>query len=418
MKKFVVIFLAVLLVMALAAPAMAAATCYFSGPDTVRAGDTFTVTFYAGGDVTAANGTVVFDDSQLTLQGYTPTMGGTWASEFSGNTFLFYDNSLENPLGSGKALFKATFRVNENLAPGTTVSITATGVTLSNQHGDLYSGSVQWSKDVAEPLSDNADLATLTVSNATITPAFDPAVTEYRTSVPYETSKLQISATAAHSGAKVTVGETYLAANATTDVTVTVTAENGTTKTYHIYATRPQDPNYKPSEISTLESLEVEGFLLSAPFSAEQPDYAVYLPNVVESVRVIAKTTDSKAKVEIPAIENIPVGKTTYEVVVTAENGDIRIYTVTTFRAEPFVGPYADPEPTEPATEPTEPATEPVTEPAEETTEAPTVPTSAASPNSSDSKTGKSALGILWPLSVLAAFLGGFVAPMLLRKKK
>ena len=74
--------------------------------------------------------------------------------------------------------------------------------------------------------------------------------------------------------------------------------------------------------------------------------------------------------------------------------------------------------PTEPATEPTEPATEPATGPAEETTEAPTVPTSAASPNSSDSKTGKSFIGILWPLSVLAAFLGGFAAPMLLRKRK
>lgn len=414
MKKNVVFFLvALLLVTLLAVPAMAAGSCYMTGPDVVRAGDTVTVTFYAGGGIYGGSGSVSYD-SGLTLQGYTPKLGGNWAVEFNGNSFVFYDNSMSNPLNGTAAIFSATFQVNADVAPGTSLSISANNVVLSDGQSDQAMGGAGWSKNVAEPLSDNADLATLTVSNATVTPAFDPAVTEYRTSVPYETSKLQISATAAHSGAKVTVGETYLAANATTDVTVTVTAENGTTKTYHIYAARPQDPNYKPSEISTLESLEVEGFLLSAPFSAEQPDYAVYLPNVVESVRVIAKTTDSKAKVEIPTIENIPVGKTTYEVVVTAENGDVRIYTVTTFRAEPFVGPYADPEPTEPATEPTEPATEP----AEETTEAPTVPTSAASPNSSDSKTDKSALGILWPLSVLVAFLGGFVVPMLLRKRK
>lgn len=412
MKKNVVFFLvALLLVTLLAVPAMAAGSCYMTGPDVVRAGDTVTVTFYAGGGIYGGSGSVSYD-SGLTLQGYTPKLGGNWAVEFNGNSFVFYDNSMSNPLNGTAAIFSATFQVNADVAPGTSLSISANNVVLSDGQSDQAMGGAGWSKNVAEPLSDNADLATLTVSNATITPGFAAGVTEYRASVPFETGKLQVSATAAHPGAKVTVGNTNLAVNSTTDVTVTVTAENGTTKTYHIYVSRPQDPNYKPSEISTLESLEVEGFLLSSPFSEERLDYAVYLPNVVESIRVIAKTTDSKAKVAIPTIENIPVGKTTYEVVVTAENGNIQTYTITTFRAEPFEGPYAEPEPTEPA--PTQPATEPtepVTEPATEPTQAPTEPTSP------DSEDGMSGVAV-WLLCLPVAFLSGVLIPTPLRKRK
>ena len=406
MKKIVVAFLAVALLLALAAPAMAAASCYFSGPKEVRAGETITLTFYADGNVTGINGSISYDAAKLTLKEYKPLIGGTWAVEFAGNNFICYDNSMENPLGGGKAIFSATFQVSAELTPGTEVVVTASGVTMSNSQGDEYSGSVQWSTNLSQPKSDNANLAALTLSNATISPAFDPNVTEYKTSVPFEVSTLKLSAAAAHAGAKVSIGNTALAENATSDVTITVTAENGATKVYHIYTWRPADPNYEPSEVSTLQSLEAEGFLLSPVFVPEQMDYAVYLPNEVQTLKLTAKPTDAKAKVEIPTIENIPLGKNTYEVVVTAENGNIRIYTVTTFRAEPFQGPYVTPEETEPATEPT---TEPTAEPTE--TEAPT--TQPAPSNSGTQSSGKNT-GLLWILSVVAAFLGGFVVPTLM----
>ena len=414
-KKIIFFLLAVLLVMSLAVPAMAAATCYISGPKEVRAGDTVTVTFYASGDVTGINGSIQFDSEVLTLQGYTPRIGGSWLTEFSGNNFMSYDNSMSEPLGGDKAIFSATFQVSADVQPGTSVSVTASGVTLSNRKGDLFSGSVMWSKTVSQPYSDNADLESLSVEGFALEPAFDPEVQEYSFSVPFETAKLKISAKAQHANAKVSVSGTSLAENTNNKLVITVTAENGAKKDYVLKVWRPKDPNYEPSSVNFLEELTVENFLISPAFTPEQMDYAVYLPNEVESIQLNAKPTDGRAKVEVPTIENIPVGKTTYEVTVTAENGDVRIYTVTTFRAEPFLGPYVEPEETEPATEPTEATTEPTEATTEATTEPTTEPT-AAPVEENSSMSGKT-MGILWILSLVAAFLGGIVAPMLLFKQ-
>ena len=406
MKKIVVIFLVMLLVIALAVPAMAAGTCYFAGPQAVRAGDTITLTFYADGNVTEVSGKMEYDTERLTLQGYETLLAGSWEMKFDGDTFHFRDHSQAEPLGSGKALFKATFLVNADLPVGTTVNVFASGVTLKNNKQTEFYGGIQWSKSVAQPLNSNADLAYLNVSNATITPAFDPNVTEYTATVSYDTERLEVSAYADYYAAKATVGDTALAPNATTDVTVTVTAENGTTKTYHILVTRPVDPTQVPSDVTTLEELTLEGFLLSPVFDPLVMDYTVYLPNEVDSLQLAVKATNPLATVEIPNLENIPVGKTTYQVVVTAPTEDVRIYTITTVRAEPFEGPYAE---TEPVTEPTVEETEPETEPTE--TKAPAVvPSSGSVTNRLSGKT----VGALWILSVVAAFLGGFIAPMLL----
>lgn len=108
MKKIVVIFLAaVLLVAVLAVPVMAAASCYLTGPDVIRAGDTITLTFYAAGDVYGGNGTVVYDSSQLTLLGYTPLLDSNWTVEFSNNNFQFDQNSVSTPLGGSTPVFSA-----------------------------------------------------------------------------------------------------------------------------------------------------------------------------------------------------------------------------------------------------------------------------------------------------------------------
>lgn len=417
MKKNVVFFLvALLLVTLLAVPAMAAGSCYMAGPDVVRAGDTVTVTFYAGGGIYGGSGSVSFDSSLLTLQGYTPKLGGNWAVEFSGNSFVFYDNSMSTPLNGTAAIFSATFQVGAQVAPGTSLSISANNVVLSDGQSDQAMGSAGWSKTVAAPLNDNANLESLTVAGYDLYPDFNPNVVNYNFSVPYETTKLSVSAKTQDPNAKVSVTGVTLAENATNKVVVTVTAENGATKEYVILVWRPQDPNYEPSGVNTLAELSVENFLISPAFAPEKMDYAVFLPNEVESIQVSAKPTDGKAKVELPAIENIPVGKSTYEIVVTAENEDVRIYTITTFRAEPFLGPNAVPE------EPTEPAEEPTTAPTTEPTEAPTEPTEATTvPTTAPvvEKNGSNNMnGILWILSVVAAFLGGLVVPMLIFKKE
>ncbi len=374
MKKLFSAFLVCIMLLGLI-PTVSAASAYWGGPDTVRAGDTITLTFYAGGGIYGGSGDVSFNSSQLTLQGYTATIGGNWRVEFNGNRFLFYDDSMTAPISGSSSIFKATFKVSSSLEPGAEIAVTASGVTLSAGEQDMGAGSPVYRKTIAPPLSDNCNLAALTVSNATISPAFSPSVTSYSTSVPFTTGSLQVSAEAEHEAAKVSIGSTSLAAGTTTAVSITVTAENGATKTYTIRAKRAQDPNYVPSSNATLKDLSVEGFPISPAFKADVDKYYIWLPYETETVSLNAEKADGKASLQIGEQPELIPGKAVpMTVTVTAEDNTQKVYTVNIFRApaygdtEKFLNGEREPEPTEPPTEAPEVVpTEPVPEVPQET---------------------------------------------------
>ena len=113
MKRIIsltVVFL--LCICLLAVPAFAAsASATLTGPATVRAGDTITLTFNLNGTgIFAASGTLSYDANQLTLTGTNQVIGNGWAVEFNGNNFVAYDNNLAKPINSSTALFTATLR--------------------------------------------------------------------------------------------------------------------------------------------------------------------------------------------------------------------------------------------------------------------------------------------------------------------
>lgn len=90
--------------------------------------------------------------------------------------------------------------------------------------------------------SGNNALSTLTVSAGTLTPAFDPAVTEYTLSLPQGTEKLTLTATPSDSNATVQGdGELTLQEGENT-LSLVVTAENGDTKTYTVTVQVAQAP--------------------------------------------------------------------------------------------------------------------------------------------------------------------------------
>lgn len=371
MKKLIAVFLAAALLVLCVPAVSAAGSVSLKGPDAVRAGDTITLTFSAGGDnIYGGQCSVSFDESQLTLKGYTTSSpGGSWKVENSGNSFVFYDDSLSTPLGGGKTIFKASFTVKD-LEPGTEVSVSVSGIKLSDENfTDSNFGTKTYTTTILPPLSDNCNLASLTVTNAEITPAFSTDVLSYSASVPFTTSALELEAVAEHPGAQVTVGKTSLTAGGTTNVKITVKAENGAEKTYSIKVKREQDPNYVPSSDTTLQSLSVEGYQLSPAFSNEVRQYYVWLPYEADRVTIQSKTTDRKAHVDLGKTDGLVAGQATkIPVTVIAEDDTAVLFTITAFRApahgdtEDFlagkgaVEPEPEPEPT--ATEP-EPEQEP-----------------------------------------------------------
>lgn len=425
MKKLTILLVCVLLLVMLTPCVHAAGSAYMSGPNTVRAGDTITVSFVAGGGILGGSGAVSYDPAQLTLQGYSQSIGGSWAVEFNGNNFVFYDNNMNSPIEGSATIFTASFTVNADLEAGTNISVSATGVTLSDGAADTYVGTCTYSVQLAPPLSGNCQLGELTVSNATISPAFSPDVTQYAASVPFATSSLQISATAADSKATVDVGSTGLTPGGTTYISITVTAENGTTKEYTIQVTRAADPNYVKSSNADLKSLAVEGFVLSPAFAADVTQYYVWLPYEQSTIAVNAATADSKASVAVANVEELtPAQGTDIAVTVTAEDGSTKVYTLTAFRAPAHEDTDAflngerqeEPvEPTEPVTEPpTEAPTEPVTEPSTEPE--PTVPSVPQEPQDSTKPVVLIVTGCI--CLVCGAGIGVLVCLLLGKKRK
>ena len=369
MKKSICVVLILLLLIAVAPSAMAAGTAYMSGPGTVRAGDTITVSFYAGGGIFGGSGSVSYDTSLLTLQGYNQAIGGSWVVEFSGNNFVFYDNSMSSPV-SGAVIFTATFVVNASIGEGTAISVSANNVTLSDGKQDMAMGTCTYSATIAPPLSGNCRLGSLSVANASINPGFSPDVLTYSASVPFETAALSLTAAAEHGGATVYIDNPGLAVAGTTNIRITVTAENGASQTYTIQVFRAQDPNYVPSANADLKELRVVDYQLSPQFSPEVTRYYVWPPYETETISINASVADNRARFDIAQqTELTPGAGTDIPVTVTAEDGTQKVYTITAVRA--------------PAHEDTdrflngereEPPTEPVTEPTEAPTEAPTVP--------------------------------------------
>lgn len=121
--------------------------------------------------------------------------------------------------------------------------------------------------------SGNNALSALTVSAGTLTPAFDPAVTEYTLSLPQGTEKLTLTATPSDSNATVQGdGELALQEGENT-LPLVVTAENGDTKTYTVTAKVAQAPtlflSFSGAKLGVVK--DVEGVTPPTGFTAAEP---------------------------------------------------------------------------------------------------------------------------------------------------
>ncbi len=103
-----------------------------------------------------------------------------------------------------------------------------------------------------EELSNDASLASLEIADVTLNETFDPEVTSYTANVANDVENVAIEAKATDEKATVEVEEKVLEIGENT-ITITVTAEDGTTKTYTVVITRETVSN---SDLDSIELIE------------------------------------------------------------------------------------------------------------------------------------------------------------------
>lgn len=108
------------------------------------------------------------------------------------------------------------------------------------------------------------------------------------------------------------------------------------------------------SNDATLDNLTVSAGVLSPAFSSEITSYAVNVANSVSRLTITAANNHDAATVSGAGEKALNVGVNTFDVVVTAEDGTKKTYTIAVTRASaPPIGPITE-TPSEPVPKPTE----------------------------------------------------------------
>lgn len=218
----------------------ASATASISGGGTYEVGSTVNVNFSYSGTTFGTSKTIFnYNTSVLQFQGCTAVSGGT-----SGVTTVSMTSGGSNSLNC-TLTFKVVGTGSTNISASTSELYNINGEALTaNTVSTTISG-----KNPAPQVSGNANLASLKVSAGSLSPAFSPSRTSYTVNVGKDVSVCTISATPEHSKASVSVSGSKNLSEGKNVRTVTVTAENGSTKTYTITINRGKstagedDPN-------------------------------------------------------------------------------------------------------------------------------------------------------------------------------
>ena len=201
---------------------------------------------------------------------------------------------------------------------------------------------------VTRAASSDATLSALALSSGTLSPTFDAATTTYSATVANATTSLTVTPTVNQANARVEVNDVNIWPPATTSppislaignnvVSVKVTAQDGTTKTYTVSVTRAA------SSDATLSALALSSGTLSPTFDAATTTYSATVANATTSLTVTPTVNQANATVKVNATAvasgsasapiALSVGANTITVTVTAQDGTTKTYTVSVTRA-------------------------------------------------------------------------------------
>lgn len=249
----------------------------------------------------------------------------TSVSNGSGGKTDFLDNSSYSFTctagNSGSVTISASGRIadyntekDENKSASKTVKIVSNAGGNSSGGKKTSSSSGGTTKSQESEKSKDSTLSAFEVKEGAISPEFKKDVKEYTLTVPYETTEVNVTATPTDSKAKVEVKGNKDLKEGENVVTVTVTAEDGSTTDYIIKVTRARVPLALKTLVIKYENQQ--GELIEVPlnptFAFDILEYSIEdLEYWVENLSVEAVANLEGAEINIQGADNLQVGENT-----------------------------------------------------------------------------------------------------------
>ncbi len=246
-------------------------------------------------------------------------------SSYKDNHFVVVSPSLKNGDVIVTLVFTATGEGEG------TISLTGNMA----KEADIYEfDELNASFNIIRNISSNSYLESLNADVGTFDKDFDKDVTEYTLTVPYDTQKVILSGALADIYSSVTGLTEYVLGGEKTVATITVTAEDGSTRTYivNIVKEAAKPIVYYQSSDNYLKELSIDGYEID--FDKDVTEYKIDVKNNVDSLDIKAIANDWRSTVVITGNENFKVGENVVTITVTAENGSTKEYKIVVNKAD------------------------------------------------------------------------------------
>ncbi|MBS7233200.1 cadherin-like beta sandwich domain-containing protein [Flavobacterium psychroterrae] len=221
---------------------------------------------------------------------------------------------------------------------------------VTAQDGTIQTYTVIVTREEA-PLSNNAGLTDLAISEGTLSPIFDEGTKDYTTTVPNDVKTISVTPVSEDATATITVNGIVVPSGTASpeqelkvgknEIITVVTAQDGTVQTYIVIVTREEAPL---SNDAALTDLAISEGTLSPAFAEGTKDYTTIVPNDITSIKVTPVSEDATATITVNGIvvpsgtasADLPlkVGENVIITTVTAQDGTVNTYTIIVTREE------------------------------------------------------------------------------------
>ena len=192
-------------------------------------------------------------------------------------------------------------------------------------------------KATTQSKSDNANLSNLGIRPNDFT-GFTPSQTTYNVTVPNDVDSVEVYATAQNANATISGTGTKSLQEGSNALMVTVTAQNGTKKTYTINVTRQTSEESEENseeanateQAEGLEKVEIAGATLSPEFQTNIYEYTAKYIGEETNLNVDAVATNSDYTVEVTGNNDLKEGENLITILVTDAKGEnVATYQIT-----------------------------------------------------------------------------------------